>query len=143
MTVPVGMLVGFATWTVLLLLATIGVYRWSRILTGRVPIRSFGADQIEGSGLVQTRDAGPRELRRESAGFWRNRFRTVRWQRGRRLGECAGSRGSSCPHNAIAGARMFRSDQHDGIRTLRVLFRADRQFSVVDWDPADKLSGLA
>ena len=49
MTVPVWMLVGFAAWTMLLLLATVGVYRWSRILTGRVPIRSFRADQVEGA----------------------------------------------------------------------------------------------
>jgi uncharacterized MAPEG superfamily protein len=48
MTVPVWMLLGFAAWTVLLLLFTVGVYRWSRILTGRVPIREFRADQIEG-----------------------------------------------------------------------------------------------
>ena len=33
---------------------------------------------------------------------------------------------------------MFRSDQHGGIRTLRVLFRADRQLSMVDCDPADQ-----
>ena len=49
MTVPVLMLVGFAAWTVLLLLATVGVYRWSRILTGRVPIGGFRADRIEGA----------------------------------------------------------------------------------------------
>ena len=49
MTVPMWMLLGFATWTVLLLLATVGVYRWSRILTGRVSIRTFRADQIEGA----------------------------------------------------------------------------------------------
>lgn len=49
MTVPVWMLVGFAAWTVLLLLATVGVYRWSRILTGRVAIREFRTDQIEGA----------------------------------------------------------------------------------------------
>ena len=49
MTVPVWMLLGFALWTVLLLLATVGVYRWSRILTGRVPVSSFRADQIEGA----------------------------------------------------------------------------------------------
>jgi uncharacterized MAPEG superfamily protein len=48
MTVPVWMLLGFAAWTLLLLLATVGVYRWSRILTGRVPIRAFRADQVEG-----------------------------------------------------------------------------------------------
>lgn len=48
MTVPIWMLLGFAAWTVLLLLSTIGVYRWSRILTGRVPMRDFLADQVEG-----------------------------------------------------------------------------------------------
>ena len=49
MILPVWMLVGFAAWTVLLLLATVGVYRWSRILTGRVAIREFHADQIDGA----------------------------------------------------------------------------------------------
>ena len=49
MTVPVLMLLGFAVWTILLLLATVGVYRWSRILTGRVPIGNFRADLIEGA----------------------------------------------------------------------------------------------
>ena len=48
MTLPVWMLLGFATWTVLLLLVTGGIYRWSRILTGRVPISEFRADQVEG-----------------------------------------------------------------------------------------------
>ena len=48
MTVPIWMLLGFATWTILLLTATVGVYRWNRILTGRVEIRSFRADQVEG-----------------------------------------------------------------------------------------------
>jgi len=47
MTVPVWMLLAFAMWTVLLLLFTIGIYRWSRIFSGRVPIRDFPAD---GSG---------------------------------------------------------------------------------------------
>ena len=48
MPLPVWMLLGFATWTVLLLLVTVGIYRWSRILTGRVPISEFRADQVEG-----------------------------------------------------------------------------------------------
>ena len=48
MTIPLWMLLGFAAWTVLLLLATVGWYRWSRILTGRVAIRDFRADQVEG-----------------------------------------------------------------------------------------------
>jgi uncharacterized MAPEG superfamily protein len=49
MTVPMWMLLGFAVWTVLLLLTTVGVYRWSRILTGRMPIGGFRADQVEGA----------------------------------------------------------------------------------------------
>lgn len=49
MTIPLWALLGFAGWTVLLLLGTVGVYRWSRILTGRVPIRDFRADRIEGA----------------------------------------------------------------------------------------------
>ena len=49
MPLPVWMLVGFAAWTVLLLIATVGIYRFSRILTGRARISSFRADQIEGS----------------------------------------------------------------------------------------------
>lgn len=53
MTVPIWMLLGFAAWTVLLLMATVGVYRWSRILTRRVEIRNFRADQVEGDDWYQ------------------------------------------------------------------------------------------
>jgi uncharacterized MAPEG superfamily protein len=42
------MLLGFATWTLLLLVATVGVYRWVRILFSNVPIGSFRSDQPEG-----------------------------------------------------------------------------------------------
>jgi len=48
MTVPIWMLLGFAAWTVLLLSATVGVYRWARILSGRASVSSFRADQVEG-----------------------------------------------------------------------------------------------
>ncbi|HEV8443248.1 MAG TPA: MAPEG family protein [Steroidobacteraceae bacterium] len=48
MTLPVWMLLGFATWTALLLLLTVGIYRWSRIFTGRVAIRNFPADAAGG-----------------------------------------------------------------------------------------------
>jgi uncharacterized MAPEG superfamily protein len=48
MTVPVWTLTGFAAWTILLLVCTVGWYRWSRILTGRAPIRTFRADHVEG-----------------------------------------------------------------------------------------------
>ena len=53
MTVPVWMLLGFAAWTVLLLMATVGIYRWSRILTGSTRIASFRADKIEGADWYQ------------------------------------------------------------------------------------------
>jgi uncharacterized MAPEG superfamily protein len=48
MTIPIWMLLGFAAWTVLLLSATVGVYRWARILSGRASVSSFRADQLEG-----------------------------------------------------------------------------------------------
>ncbi|MEX5686924.1 MULTISPECIES: MAPEG family protein [Pseudomonas] len=48
MTIPMWMLLGFATWTLLLLMATVGVYRWVRILFSSVPIGSFRSDQLEG-----------------------------------------------------------------------------------------------
>ena len=42
------MLLGFATWTVLLLMATVGIYRWMEILRGRKRIGAFRSDQLEG-----------------------------------------------------------------------------------------------
>ena len=48
MTIPMWMLLGFATWTLLLLMATVGVYRWVRILFSNIPIASFRSDQLEG-----------------------------------------------------------------------------------------------
>ena len=48
MTMPIWMLLGFAAWTLLLLLLTIGVYRWFRVLTGRAGISEFRADQADG-----------------------------------------------------------------------------------------------
>jgi uncharacterized MAPEG superfamily protein len=42
------MLLAFAMWTLLLLLFTVGIYRWSRIFGGRVPIRDFPADAAGG-----------------------------------------------------------------------------------------------
>lgn len=48
MTIPVWVLLGFAGWTLAVLLGSIGLYRWSRILTGRAEIREFRADAVEG-----------------------------------------------------------------------------------------------
>jgi uncharacterized MAPEG superfamily protein len=49
MTTPVWVLLGFAVWTLLVLFATVGIYRWSRILTGRAQISEFRADEPHGS----------------------------------------------------------------------------------------------
>jgi len=49
MTIPMWMLLGFTTWTLFLLMATVGVYRWINILFRRVPIAAFRTDQVEGA----------------------------------------------------------------------------------------------
>lgn len=48
MPIPVWVLLGFAAWTLLMLFATVGVYRWSRILTGRTEIATWRADEPQG-----------------------------------------------------------------------------------------------
>jgi uncharacterized membrane protein YecN with MAPEG domain len=48
MTIPAWVLLAFALWTVLVLIATVGVYRWRRIIAGSVPIHEFRYDAIEG-----------------------------------------------------------------------------------------------
>ncbi len=49
MTIPAWMLLGFATWTIVLLASTIGVYRWFNIFAGRASVNGFSADQPEGA----------------------------------------------------------------------------------------------
>src|SRR5262245_64519676 len=49
MTIPMWMLLGFATWTLALLMAFVGVYRWVNILLFKAPIASFRSDQLEGA----------------------------------------------------------------------------------------------
>jgi len=53
MNVPVLVLLGFAGWTLLTLFGSIGVYRWSRILTGRASIAEWRADLPQGSDWYQ------------------------------------------------------------------------------------------
>jgi uncharacterized MAPEG superfamily protein len=48
MTVPQWVLLAFAGWTLAVLFGTIGVYRWSRILTARVRISEWQADLPQG-----------------------------------------------------------------------------------------------
>jgi uncharacterized MAPEG superfamily protein len=49
MSIPQWVLLGFAGWTLTVLFGTIGVYRWSRILTGRASISEWQADASQGS----------------------------------------------------------------------------------------------
>ncbi len=49
MNIPILVLLGFAAWTLLTLFASIGVYRWSRILTGRASVAEWRADVPQGS----------------------------------------------------------------------------------------------
>ena len=48
MTIPQWTLLGFSAWTLFLLMATVGVYRWFNILFSRAHIASFRSDQLEG-----------------------------------------------------------------------------------------------
>ena len=53
MTLPLLTLVGFSTWTLLLLAATVGVHRWSLILTKRAAVNGFPPDAPVGPGWYQ------------------------------------------------------------------------------------------
>lgn len=53
MTIPVLVLLAFAGWTLLVLFGTVGVYRWSRILSGRTSIAEWRADVPQGSDWYQ------------------------------------------------------------------------------------------
>ncbi|MGD8316465.1 MAG: MAPEG family protein [Myxococcales bacterium] len=50
MTIPLYVLLAFALWTLFVLGATIGTYRWGHILTGRARFEDYGRYRIEGTG---------------------------------------------------------------------------------------------
>ena len=49
MPIPVWVLLAFAVWSMLVLILTVGIYRWGLIFAGRVQVKEFRADQIEGA----------------------------------------------------------------------------------------------
>jgi len=53
MSIPLWTLLGFAVWTVLTVFCSIGVYRWSRILTGRANLSQWRADEVQGGSWYQ------------------------------------------------------------------------------------------
>jgi uncharacterized MAPEG superfamily protein len=53
MTTPLWVLLAFAVWTLLVLLAGVGVHRWSRILSGRAELIDFSGGVVEGAPLYR------------------------------------------------------------------------------------------
>lgn len=50
MTIPVWVLLGFASWTIIILFSTVGVHRWNHILTGQAEPKELRADNVSGTG---------------------------------------------------------------------------------------------
>lgn len=48
--IPVYVLLAFAAWTLITLLFSVGIYRWSRILTGRVEIAAWRHEDLSVGG---------------------------------------------------------------------------------------------
>jgi uncharacterized MAPEG superfamily protein len=53
MSIPQWTLLGFAAWTLVLLVATVGVYRWGNILFAQARIASFRHDAPEGGWYLR------------------------------------------------------------------------------------------
>ena len=49
MSIPIWVLLGFAAWTVLTLVGSVGIMRWARIFTGRAQLTDFPADEAHGT----------------------------------------------------------------------------------------------
>ena len=69
MNVPAAVLLGFAAWTLLILIVSIGVYRWSRILTGRASMVEWWTDLPRDSGWYQ------RAVQAQSSGWYQRATR--------------------------------------------------------------------
>ena len=69
MNVPAAVLLGFAAWTLLTLMVSIGIYRWSRILTGRASMVEWRTDLPPGS------DAYQRAIQAQSSGWYQRATR--------------------------------------------------------------------
>ena len=51
MTIPLWTLLGFAAWTLLTLGSSVGISRWSRILSGRAQFQDFAEYEVKGPGI--------------------------------------------------------------------------------------------
>ena len=52
MTIPQWTLLGFAAWTLGLLVAAVGVYRWGNILFAKARIAAFRSDALDGGRKI-------------------------------------------------------------------------------------------
>lgn len=113
MTTPVWMLLGFAAWTVFVLFATIGVYRFSRIFTGRSGMADFPADRVEGDAWYQ------RSMRAHA-----NCIENLPVFAGIVLALCVSGAGGpvvDCMSIAVLGARVIQSCVHIGLVQTNVV----------------------
>lgn len=53
MTLPLWMLLGFAAWTLFVLMAGVGVYRWLLIFQGKAELTSFPGDTAHGGSAYR------------------------------------------------------------------------------------------
>jgi len=51
--IPVLMVLLFAVWTILLLVLTVGIYRWGSIFSGKAQLTDFRADDVRGSDFYK------------------------------------------------------------------------------------------
>lgn len=69
MNIPAAVLLGFAAWTLLTLIVSIGIFRWSRILTGRASMVEWRTDLPQGSDMHQ------RAIQAQSSGWYQRATR--------------------------------------------------------------------
>lgn len=53
MTIPVWALLGFAAWTLFILVVPVGLYRWGNILSGRAAVAGWRPDGQDGSAWYE------------------------------------------------------------------------------------------
>ena len=137
---PESMLVGFAAWTLLLLLATVGVYRFGHILRGRAGMGDFPADRVEGQGwYVRAMRAHANCI--ENLPVFAVLVYAVRacGVEHRRSGLAVrGHPGGA--HRAINGARERGADRSRGVGALRALLHSVPLLQCAD--RADRLARL-
>lgn len=51
--IPVLMVLIFALWTVILLVLTVGIYRWGSVFSGKAQLTDFPADDVRGSDFYK------------------------------------------------------------------------------------------